>query len=335
MTQKSRETVTQELESRCPMEKIDSISNDIVSYIRKKLLKKYSGKKPLRGFHPKTIGLVAARLIVDNNLPDNLKAGLFKEPASYDAWIRFSNCNGTVSADRKSAVRGMAIKVLNVKSDKFMDADPEGKTQDILLFTSRVSIPGPFKKQVLIPRTILGNFFEIIWANIKTLPISIRSVITFFKGYIKASSILEQKYFSATPYSFGEKVIKWHTRPLNTITSAMPSKRGPDFLRERLIKDLSNDSKDEISFGLFVQFQENEETEPVEDPSVNWKTTFHRVATITLPKQDIDTEEREKKVINISFSPGHAMQEHAPLGCVNMIRRKVYAQLSRERREHS
>ena len=86
---------------------------------------------------------------------------------------------------------------------------------------------------------------------------------------------------------------------------------------------------------MFVQFHESEETEPIDDSGIEWKTPFHRVATITIPKQNIDTPERHKKDLDLTYSPGHSMIEHAPLGGVNMIRKKVYKQLAKERLAHS
>ncbi len=315
---------------KCPMEKIDGVSQNILSYIRKKLLKKYGEKKPLRGFHAKSIGLVNANFKVEENLDDYLKTGLFQKAKTYDAWIRFSNGRGTASPDTGKDIRGMAIKILLAQNSEFpLD-------NNIILFTSRVTIPGPVEKQPAIARFVMGSVLERIWAGIKAAPsLTIRAVLAFVKGTIKTPNILEELYYSATPYSFGEKkAIKWHARSLKTITSIMSENPSDDFLRERLISDLSENAKHIVSFALYVQFQENEQTEPIEDPSIDWKTKFYKVATITIPKQNLDTPERKEKDKNMSFSPGHAIAEHAPLGCVNMIRKKVYEQLTKERLEH-
>ena len=322
---------------KCPMEKIDGVSQNILSYIRKKLLKKYGEKKPSRGFHAKSIGLVKAECKVEENLDGFLRTGLFKEPKTYDAWIRFTNgSSGFDSPDAGKNIRGMAIKILVTQSFELPFDNNAGKTQDIILFTSRVSIPGPVDKQPAIARFVMGSVLDRIWAGIKAAPyLSIRGVLAFVKGTIKTPNILEELYYSATPYSFGEKkAIKWHARPLKTITSIMPENPRPNFLRERLISDLAKDAKDAVSFALCVQFQESEQTEPIEDPSVDWKTQIYQVATITIPRQNLDTPEREKENENMSFSPGHAIAEHAPLGWVNMIRKKVYEQLAKERLEH-
>jgi hypothetical protein len=335
MLQESANTATGPTTSQCPMSKINSVGDNILDYIRKKLLKKYPGKKPLRAFHAKCIGLVTAQIRALDDLPAELKAGLFRDTKTYNAWIRFSNGSGKISADADKGTRGMAIKILNVESNEFVDPDPEGKTQDIILFTSRTHLPDTVGKQVAVPRVVLGNTLEFLGGVIRGLPKRLSSLKVFRKGQLKTPNILEEAYFSATPYAFGEKKIKWEAWPLKTITSSMPIKPGNNFLTERLIKDLSKDAKEDITFGLFVRFHENDVTEPIEDPSVEWKTKAHKVAIITIPKQTgIDTEERALKDINMYFSPGHAIPEHAPLGGVNMIRRKVYGELGEERRRH-
>ena len=336
MLQQSAHTDTGISVSQCPMKKINSVSDNILDYIKKKLIEKYPDEKPFRAFHAKCIGLVTAEVKRLDNLDEDLKVGLFKSDETYKAWIRFSNGSGKIAPDGEKGARGMAIKILNVTSDQFLDPDPEGKTQDIILFTSRTHLPNTVSKQVVVPRVVLGTGIEKLWAILMGLPKKLRLVRIFRKGQFKTPNILEEAYFSATPYAFGERKIKWEVWPLKTITSTMPPNPGYNFLTKKLIADLSVKGKEQIKFGLFVRFHEKEETEPIEDPSVEWKTERCQVAIITIPKQqDIDTADRALLDKNMSFSPGHSMKEHEPLGDVNMIRRKVYGALAKERREHS
>lgn len=336
MLQQSANTDTGTTTSQCPMKKINSISDNILDYIKNKLVKKYPDKKPLRAFHAKCIGLVKAEVKSLDNLDEDLKVGLFKTDKTYKAWVRFSNGAGEVLPDAKKAARGMAIKILDVESEEFIDPDPEGNTQDIILFTSRTHLPVTAGKQFAVPRVVLGTGLVRLIAIIMGLPRKLSAVKIFRQGQFKTPNILEETYYSATPYAFGKRIIKWQVRPFKTIASTMPEKPVFNFLTKRLIADLSEHSKEDITFGLFVQFHKDESTTPINDPSVLWKTPFHQVAVISIPKQkEIDTAERAAIDINMSFSPGHSMKEHEPLGDVNMIRRKVYGELSKERREHS
>ena len=75
-----------------------------------------------------------------DNVPEKLRVGLFREPKTYTAVIRFSNTGE--QDDRVRDNHGMAIKVLGVKptglSEKQKSA--ETQTQDFVLLTIRSSL---------------------------------------------------------------------------------------------------------------------------------------------------------------------------------------------------
>ena len=57
------------------------------------------------------------------------------------------------------------------------------------------------------------------------------------------------------------------------------------------------------------------------------------VATITIPKQEIDTPDSESLCESLFFTPGHALPEHRPIGGINRLRLAVYlASVDRRRR---
>ena len=89
-----------------------------------------------RAVHPKVHGCVKADFIVNADIPEKYRVGLFATPGkSYKAWIRFSNATAVVRPDvndNKAASRGMAIKVMGIEGDTLM-SEPGGKTQDFLL----------------------------------------------------------------------------------------------------------------------------------------------------------------------------------------------------------
>jgi hypothetical protein len=57
------------------------------------------------------------------------------------------------------------------------------------------------------------------------------------------------------------------------------------------------------------------------------------VATITIPRQQFATTERDEFGENLSFTPWHALPQHRPLGAVNRIRRVVYQTISKLRHD--
>ncbi|HEX6426710.1 MAG TPA: hypothetical protein VF008_03450 [Niastella sp.] len=331
----SQHMIPEEMTSGCPMANINEVSHKVIVYLRGILKKKYDNKMPKRVFHTKTIGLVKATVQVANNLPPELQIGLFKEPKTYDAWIRFTNGSSGISPDKNSGIRGMAIKVLNVPGSSSTDNYNEAPTQDIVLSTSPIFAPGTGALQLHAVKLVLGTWYEKAVSGVKLLFSCFRGASAFIRSFVITPNVLEELYYSGTPYLFGEKnAIKWHAKPLKTITNTMPGKHDKNFLRKRLIKDLGKHSKEDIAFALFVQFQTNKITEPIDDATIPWKTPFYQVATITVPKQEIDTDEIKEMDETISFCPGNAMPEHAPLGSVNMVRKKVYEQLAKERKQH-
>jgi catalase len=315
--------IPEEMTSGGPMTNLNVVSQQVIGYIRSILKKKY-GKHPVKkAFHTKTIGLVKATLTVNKDLRPELRVGLFKEARTYNAWIRFSNASPNITKDKKRGVRGMAIKVL--------EANDKGQSQDIILSTSPIFGTANGAQQLNAVKLALGTWFEKLVSGCILFFTGFGGAIRFLRTFIKTPNVLEEVYYSGTPYLFGDKkAIKWHVRPLKTITSSMPRKPADNFLRQRLIQDLKH-PKEEISFALFVQFQTNNEKEPIDDATVKWKTPFYKVAILTLPKQEIDTDTRYEEDTRMSFSPGNAIHEHSPLGSINMIRKKVYEQLAKDR----
>lgn len=117
-----------------------------------------------RDAHPKHHGTVQAELIVDPDVPEALRHGVFATPGRrYDAWIRFSNAF-RVRHDVVRDARGMAVKLLGVDGPRLpasvssvdaagvartdlearepagqpaalVDAEPVADTQDFLMVT--------------------------------------------------------------------------------------------------------------------------------------------------------------------------------------------------------
>src|SRR5690349_19463574 len=97
---------------QCPFTEIDSMSDEVINFTREKL--KHKTGEPKRAFHTKTIGVVTGKLTVNEELKEELRAGIFKQNNQYDVWIRFTNGASKVTADYTKTARGMAIKVRNV-----------------------------------------------------------------------------------------------------------------------------------------------------------------------------------------------------------------------------
>jgi catalase len=89
----------------------------------------------LRDQHPKSHGCVQGELIVEEDIPENMKIGVFKESKTYPIWIRFSNGGsdrnpetGDFVPDTVGDVRGMAIKLMDIEGEMVLpDSEHQGE----------------------------------------------------------------------------------------------------------------------------------------------------------------------------------------------------------------
>ncbi len=320
----------------CPIGQWKAESGKVLTFLQQKIKLLYGDKTPLRIFHAKTIGLVEATLTVDNALDASLKIGLFTRPATYKVWIRFTNSSTRPSPDSKKAVRGMAIKILDVPGAENPEDTSHRGEQDIILSNSRTFSPGSGKYALSAVKLLLGSWTEKLSSGVRIGLRYLNGSVKFLTFNIVTPNVLEERYYSGTPYAFGEKrAIKWHVRPIRTIASVLPRHPGKNFLNQQLNADLKKQARQPVAFGLYVQFQLDKDSEPIDDSTIEWKTTFHRVGVLEVKKQGINTPERIKLDKQMSFSPAHSMAEHAPLGSINAIRVGVYGILAKARLSHS
>ena len=93
----------------------------------------------LRGVHPKSHGCVSADFIINSDIAEKYRVGLFANPGKkYAAQIRFSNASVKLAHDMedgKNGSRGMAIKVFDVPG-KFLESDGGQQNQDFLMINT-------------------------------------------------------------------------------------------------------------------------------------------------------------------------------------------------------
>jgi hypothetical protein len=281
-----------------------------------------------RGQHPKHHAFLVARFTVLDNLPAELRVGLFREPKTYTAVIRFSS-----TGEHDDAVRdnhGMAIKVLGVKptAPSQSQKEAETQTQDFVLldhplfFTPNVATLLAFSKEKKsrMEKGLTGKDLA------EALKASFPNEMRLLEGRKKLiTSPLDEQYFSTTPYKLGAMAVKYSAKPERS--------QSKDYLREVLVERLrpreqpagAAAKRDPAArFGFYVQRQSDPSAMPIEDPTVEWRSDWERVATIEIDVQDFDFPARWEWGNKLSFSPWHALDEHRPLGGINRARRIVY-----------
>jgi hypothetical protein len=303
----------------------DKYIQQMITDLQGQLKKLYPEGKTLRQTHPKMHGCVRAEFTILDNLDNDLKVGLFKEPKTYEAYIRFSNASTFIQADSKKDVRGIAIKLTNVPGEKLDDTQSDNNSQDFVMISNDIF----FSRNVQEFHKVIHAFTSgklslgLFLLNPMHWPIASKLI----KSNISCEHPMNIPYWSAVPYMFGkDRAVKYHVSPANDPpVSGSANKDDESYLRTNMVKTLS---ERDAFFDFFIQFQTDPNLMPVEDPTVRWTSPFIKVATIRIPKQVFDTEEQNHLGDGFSFSPWHSLKEHRPIGGLNRARQKVYYALS-------
>lgn len=287
------------------------------------------GTRPvLRDAHPKAHGLVSAEFIVLDNLPEELRHGVFKTPRTFDALIRFSAGNVEVQEDTVPQAAGMAIKLLGVEGEKLVESEKDATTQDFVMINFPTFFVRNLKDYELLHQEMLKGQLEKFF---ETRPTELKAIMSMRSQPI--FNPVQVRYFSQTPYLLGPNAIKFSAAPISRNTNRQPEKMGPDFLREVMKKQVGSE---DVYYEFAVQLQSDPTTMPIEDPLELWDeavSPFQRVALIRIPKQDIDAKGRVEIGENLAFTPWHSIAEHRPLGSMNRSRLPIYETISEFRRK--
>jgi len=277
-----------------------------------------------RDAHPKAHGCVKATFAVRDDLPDICRVGLFAEPKTYQAFIRFSNGSLTPQPDSKPDVRGMAIKVLGVTGSA-------STTQDFLLING----PAFFVRSAAdyVAFTEADPQWRFFFPGLNPFSFRLKEFINVTAMVRRRyASPLDARYWSTVPYLFGTTACKYSARPLAPSEAAADT-TSPDFLRETLVRRLA---AADAAFDFLVQLRTDPSAMPIEDSTTEWRedgAPFVPVARITIPAQPFDTPDQRAFCENLSFTPWHGLPAHRPLDGINRVRRTAYETISALRHE--
>lgn len=306
----------------------DQLTKRIIIMLKDKLIKEYSKGDTKRDAHAKCLGLLKAYFIVDKDLPNEYKTGIFKEAKTYPSLIRISNSNPKIKSDKSKDFRGFSIKVLNVYGNKC--TQDEKNTQDFLFINNEI-----------MPIGTLKLFHDAIYYTTMYNPVvfgidflfngNLKALISSMKNIKRDTSPLDAKYFSTTPYMLGDKKVKYALIPNSSYKSKLPKKITHNYLTTNMQNHLRNY---EATFDFVIQVQTNEKEMPINDASIKWdekKAPFIKLGQIKIPTQKFTTKQRYDLAEVLSFSPGHSLLDHRPIGDINRARIKIYEEMSRFR----
>jgi len=290
-----------------------------------------------RGGNTKTHGVVRATVTIHDNLPERCRIGIFANPRSYPAYVRYAGPGPNVPSDIQDVgFLSMSVKVMGVPGKKLMDE--EKFTQDFITTSGGPTFVTPNTRE---------NAKLQYWSLVDmTLYYFINPFDSHFLDMAMQSlwnetqyNPLERRYWSCTPYLLGEgQAVMYSFMPKTDVIyrkiPGLPFGKVPfNYLRDNMSKTLN---EKDVEFDLMIQFQTDPHLMPIEDSSVRWPETlspFIPVATVHIPKQQFDSEALIEFTKRLKMNPWHCLPEHRPLGNLNRARFRLYRELSNFRQQ--
>jgi len=271
----------------------------------------------LRDAHAKSHAVLRGELIVDADLPDHLRQGLFAQPATYPIIVRISSAQAEIRSDQNAALRGFAIKVLGVSGPRSLPGD-EGTNHDIML--------------VNYPTLPFGDVRKYLAAQEAALEQSRHPELPAGAEIPGAPNVhvLGETFHSMAAIRYGDFIAKLSAAPLSESVRALTGQPvdpalGPGALSALAAEFFANNGAE---YELRAQLCADLETMPVEDASVLWPESQspHRpIGKVAIPAQQAYSTARRIYADDVlSFNPWHSLAAHRPLGSVNRARIKAY-----------
>ena len=287
-----------------------------------------------RGGNTKTHGIVRAEFVVRDDLPEHLRRGIYAEPRTYRAWVRFSGPGPYITPDIDDVgFMSISVKLLGVPGPKLLEDEQE--TLDMFGVSTPTFVTADTKSNAHLQSWSYRNAAMFHFANFRD-PHILDSVMQLLWTKTQ-SSPLEGDYFSCVPYLLGEgQAMQYSFRTkLETRTRVprLPLRPPDNYLRDAMVATLA---ERDIEFDVLLQVQTDPFKMPIENNGVLWPTRLSpRVpaAVLRIPKQTFDSPEQLAFARKLTYNPWHTIAEHRPLGNQSRARKRMYYELSRLRQQ--
>ena len=304
----------------------------IISSFDKQMRKLWKPGGFERGGNTKTQGIVRGEFIVHDNLPPQFRHGIYAEPQTFRAWVRFSGPGPYITPDIDDVgFMSMSIKLMGVPGPKLIDE--EQFTLDMFGVSTPTFVTGDTKANANLQEWSLKNAQIFHFLNFRRPHI----LDLIMQGlFIKTqSSPFEAPYFSCVPYLLGEgqamQYSMWPKREKRTPIPRLPFRPPDDYLRDAMVATLA---QEDVEFDIRLQLQTDPHLMPIENNAVLWPEKLSprvSVATLRIPKQTFNSPAQMDFAKKLSYNPWHTIAEHRPLGNQSRARRRMYFELSKLR----
>jgi hypothetical protein len=310
----------------------DAHLDDIITTFEAQMRRLWNPGSFERGGNTKTHGIVRAELTVRDDLPEHMRRGIFAEPRTYPAWVRYSGPGPYISPDIDDVgFMSMSIKLMDVPGPKLLD--DEKHTQDLMGVSTPTFVTPDTKANAQLQHWSYKNAQIFYFLNFRQ-PHILDSIMQLLWTKTQTSP-LEGDYFSCVPYLLGEgQAMQYSFRTRlkrKTRVPRLPLRPPDNYLRDAMVATLA---KQDVEFDILLQLQTDPFRMPIENNSVLWPTRLSpRVpaAVLRIPKQRFDSPEQLDFARILSFNPWHSIPEHRPLGNQSRARKRMYYELSKLR----
>jgi hypothetical protein len=284
-----------------------------------------------RGGNTKTHGIVRGEFVVHQDLPPQLRHGIYAEPRTYRAWVRFSGPGPYITPDIEDVgFMSISIKLMGVPGPKLME---EKFTQDMFGVSTPTFVTPDTRANAQLQIESVKNaqfYYFVNFRRSHILDLIMQGLWTKTQ-----SSPFEAPYFSCVPYLLGEgqamQYSIWPKRKRRTPIPRLPLRPPDDYLRNAMVATLAHE---DVEFDIRLQLQTDPHLMPLENNAVLWPTKLSprvSAATLRIPRQKFDSPAQMEFAKRLSYNPWHCIPEHRPLGNQSRARRRMYYELSRLR----
>ncbi|MEO6191528.1 MAG: LodA/GoxA family CTQ-dependent oxidase [Thermoanaerobaculia bacterium] len=272
----------------------------------------------------RTHGVAHGTFVVNPNLPDELRVGVFAQKSEYPAWVRFSSDVQPGKSDYKGTV-GIGIKLFGVKGPKVMEPDQDATTQDFILQNFDIFFVDNATDMCLVSQ----DFDAFVKTHPKTQEILDDMAVV-------VNSVLETPFWGVLPTHFGpDHYCKYKIEPeiVPSGDGKQPDYNDPFYLRGDLHTRLKNG---EARLKFMVQMRTDPAKMPLDEATVRWSEELSppiHVATLVVPQQDLDTRGQADYGENLAINTWHTLAEHQPAGSLAEARKVTYRASARVRRD--
>jgi len=310
----------------------DAALQDIIDAFNAQMRRLWNPGYFERGGNTKTHGVVRAEFVVRDDVPPHLRHGLFAQPRTFPAWVRYSGPGPVWSDDIDDiGFLSMAIKVMGVEGPKLMD--DEKFTQDLFGTCAPTFVTPNTQANAQLQHWSYVNAAVFYFFNLRQ-PHVLDAIMNSLWTRTQTSP-MECEYFSTVPYLLGEgqaMQYSFHSRLRSrSAVPGLPGRPPADYLRQAMASTLARTS---VEFDVCVQVQTDPFLMPIEDASVMWPTSLSPrvpVAVVRIPRQTFDSPEQIAFARVLSYNPWHSLPEHRPLGNISRARKRLYWEMSQLR----